>query len=250
MTRIAIAGATGAVGRHVVETARGAGYETVAIARSAGVDLMTGAGLDAALDGADAVIDVSSIGALSAKASVAFFETATRNLLAAERSAGVAHHVALSIIGAVDGPSGYYAGKAAQERMLAASGDRWSVLRAAQFHEFAAQMARRGGIAGTVVVPRMQSQPVSAAEVALELVEIAGGGPRGLAQDLAGPLPERMADLVRRYLRHNGSRRPVLEVRFPGPMGRVSANGGLLAGPTAKLGTQTFDEWLSDQSSS
>ncbi len=244
MTRVAVAGGTGAVGRHVVEAARRAGHETVVIARSTGVDLVDGHGLQDALAGADVVIDVSSIGTLSAKASVGFFETVTRNLLAAEGKAGVGHHVALSIVGAADAPSGYYAGKAAQERLLTSSGDRWSILRATQFHEFAAQMVKRGAMLGTILVPKMLSQPVAAAEVAEELVAIAGGAPRGLARDLGGPRPERMADLVRRYVRATGRPRPVVEVRMPGAMGRASADGTLLPGPRAKLGVQTFDEWL------
>ncbi len=244
MTRIAIAGGTGAVGRHVVAAAQQAGHETVVIARSTGVDLVGGEGLSAALAGADIVIDVSSIGTLSGKVSVEFFETVTRNLLAAEKEAGVGHHLALSIIGAAEATSGYYAGKTAQERLLTSSGDSWSILRATQFHEFAAQMVQRGAVLGTFLVPKMRSQPVAASEVAAELVAIAEGRPRGLAQDLGGPKPEQMADLVRRFLRRTGRPGRVLEVRMPGSMGRVSADGTLLPGPEAKLGIQTFDEWL------
>ncbi|GAB3601619.1 SDR family oxidoreductase [Microbacterium tumbae] len=244
MSRIAVAGGTGAVGRHVVGAAQSAGHEVVVLARSTGVDLIGGKGLTAALEGVDAVIDVSSIGTLSAKASVDFFETATRDLLAAEKEAGVRHHVALSIVGAADADSGYYAGKAAQERILMAEPDGWSILRATQFHEFAAQMVDRGAVLGVIVVPKMLSQPVSASEVAVELVAIAEGAPRGLARDLGGPMPERMADMVRRYLRRIGRRTPVLEVRLPGPMGRTSADGSLLAGSDAKLGSETFERWL------
>ncbi|AYG05197.1 SDR family oxidoreductase [Gryllotalpicola protaetiae] len=247
MTRIAIAGGTGVVGAHVVDLARQAGHEAVVLARSTGIDLIAGDGLAAALDGVEVAIDVSSIGTLSAKASVAFFEKATRNLLSAEAGAGVRHHVALSIIGAAGAPSGYYAGKAVQERMLEESGDRWSILRAAQFHEFAAQMVQRGAMAGVVVVPKMLSQPVAAVEVAEELVAIAEGAPQGYARDLAGPRPENMADMVRTYLRATGQRRPVLELRLPGVMGRASADGSLLGGPSAKRGRQTFDEWLEHQ---
>lgn len=247
MTRIAVAGGTGVVGAHVVDLARQAGHETVVIARSVGVDVVTGQGLAAALDGVEVVIDVSSIGTLSAKASVAFFEKATRNLLDAEAGAGVRHHLALSIIGAAEAASGYYAGKAAQERILQASGDRWSILRASQFHEFAAQMVQRGAMAGVVVVPKMLSQPVAAAEVAEELVALAEGSPRGFARDVAGPRQERMAEMVRKYLRATRQRHPVLEVRLPGAMGRASADGSLLGGPSAKLGAQTFDEWLEQQ---
>ncbi|GAA1728003.1 SDR family oxidoreductase [Microbacterium paludicola] len=247
MTRMAIAGGTGVVGRLVVEAARGAGHDTVVLARAAGVDLVTGTGVSEALAGADVVIDVSSTTTLSAQRSVQFFEAATRTLLAAEREAGVGHHVALSIVGAAGAPTGYYAGKAAQERLVMASGGRWSILRATQFHEFAAQMVQRGAMLGMVAVPRMLSQPVAAAAVADELVAIAEGAPRGLADDLAGPQVERMADMVRRYLRRTGRRAPVVELRLPGAMGRASADGGLLAGASAKLATETFEQWLERQ---
>jgi uncharacterized protein YbjT (DUF2867 family) len=247
MSRIAVAGGTGAVGRHVVEAVRENGHEPVIIARSAGVDLTTGKGLAEALARVDAVIDVSSVRTLSTKVSTQFFDTVTRNLLVAEQAAGIRHHVLLSIVGAEKSASGYYAGKAAQERMLMDSDASWSILRATQFHEFAAQMVDRGGMAGMVVVPKMVAQPVAAVEVAAELVAIAEGAPRGLAQDLGGPQVERMADMVRRYLRTIGERRPVIEVRLPGSVGKVSADGTLLVGPGAKLGTQTFDQWLGEQ---
>ncbi|GAB3922824.1 nucleoside-diphosphate sugar epimerase [Microlunatus endophyticus] len=244
MSRIAIAGATGAVGRHVVAAAQAAGHETVAIARSTGFDLVNGRVLTEAVTGVDAVIDVSSIGTLSARRSIEFFEAATTNLLAADEAAGVRHHVVLSIVGAAKSTSGYYAGKAAQERLLMGSEAPWSILRATQVHEFAAQMVQRGTMAGMILVPKMRSQPVAAAEVAVELVRIADGEPVGLARDLGGPQVARMADLVRRYLCATGSKGRVLEVRMPGSMGRISADGSLLVGPDAKLGSGTFDRWL------
>lgn len=248
MKRMAIAGGTGVVGGLVVEAARRAGHETVVLSRAAGVDLLTGKGVPEALVDADVVIDVSSITTLSARRSVEFFAAATRTLLAAEREAGIGHHVALSIVGAAGAASGYYAGKAAQERLVMGSGDHWSILRATQFHEFAAQMVQRGAMLGMVTVPRMLSQPVAASAVADELVAIAEGDPRGLADDLAGPEVERMADMVRRYLRRTGTRAPVMEVRLPGAMGRASADGGLLPGSSARLAAETFAQWLDRQS--
>ena len=119
-TVIAVAGGTGLVGRMVVEEVRRAGATPVVVARSAGVDLTTGAGLDAALGGVDAVIDASNVETMSAKVSVGFFEAATTHLLAAGERAGVRHHVALSIVGCdrVDLP--YYLGKRRQEELVSA----------------------------------------------------------------------------------------------------------------------------------
>jgi uncharacterized protein YbjT (DUF2867 family) len=244
--KIAVAGGTGTVGKHVVEAAGGAGHETVVLSRSTGIDLMTGAGLAAALAGADAVIDVSSTNTMSAQKSKRFFGTVTRNLREAERAAGVRHHIALSIIGAAEVPAAYYAGKALQEELLLSGSARdWSVLRAAQFHEFAQQLVHRGKVGPLQLVPTMRSQPIAAAEVARELVAIASGDPRGLATDLAGPREENMADLVRRYLRATGASSPVLQVPFPGAWGTSMRDGTLLPGAGAQLGRQTFEEWLS-----
>ena len=137
--RIAIAGGTGTVGRHVVAAARATGHDPLILSRAAGVDLMTATGLADRLDGVDAVIDVSATSSLSAKKAIRFFGTVTGNLLAAERAADVPRHIALSIIGAAQGNSRYYAGKALQEQKVMDSGTGWSMLRTTQFHEFAAR---------------------------------------------------------------------------------------------------------------
>ncbi|NKF30926.1 NAD-dependent epimerase/dehydratase family protein, partial [Pseudomonas sp. BGM005] len=127
--RIAVAGGTGVVGRHTVAAAQAAGHDVVVLSRSAGVDVITGVGLDTALQGVGAVIDVTNTTTLSATKAVAFFERATRTLLAAEESAGVEHHVALSIVG-IDGiDASYYAGKLAQERAVAAGSVPFTIAR-------------------------------------------------------------------------------------------------------------------------
>ena len=242
--RIAVAGGTGVVGRHAVEAVLDAGHEPVVLSRSAGVDVTTGAGLDAALQGVDAVIDASNVETTGAKASTRFFETATRTLLAAEERAGVGHHVALSIVGAAHAPAAYYAGKAAQERVLQARDGGWTVLRATQFHEFAAQVLDRAHLGSWHAVPAMRSQPIAAAEVGAALVRAAEAGPGGILPDLAGPQEEVMADLARRWLAATGSKDHVLEIPLPGAWGRSMRDGTLLPGPDATLGTQTFAQWL------
>ena len=244
--RIAVAGGTGLVGRLVVEEVRAAGHTPVVLARSTGVDLTTGAGLDEALDGVDAVVDVSNVTTTSRARSVAFFEAATGNLLAAGARAGVAHHVALSIVGVDRVGLGYYRGKLAQEALVlgsgASGGVAGSVLRATQFHEFASQMLARGG--PFALAPRMLTQPVAAREVAVALAELAAGEPVGLAPDLAGPERQQMSDMVRRLQRARGGRRPVLPVRFPGATGKAMLQGGLLPTGPGPRGSRTFDEWL------
>lgn len=241
--RIAVAGGTGTVGRHAVEAARAAGHEAVVLSRGSGVDVLTGAGLAGALAGADAVIDVTSIMTLSEKKARRFFETGTRNLLAAEQEAGVGHHVALSIVG-IDGiDTAYYAAKLAQERAVAAGSVPFTIVRAAQFHEFAGQVLSQ--VPGPfAVAPRTLMRPVAAREVGAHLVRVVDGGAVGRAQDIVGPRDETLADVVRRQLAFDGIRRRVLDVKLPGAYGVGLASGALRGGPDARQGEITFDEWL------
>lgn len=243
--RIAVAGGTGTVGRHVVAAAEARGHEVLVLTRRNGHDLETGAGLAGVLDGVDAVIDVTSVVTLSGRRAREFFSNVTGALLRAEVAAGVGHHVALSIVG-IDGvDAAHYAGKLAQEALLADSPVPVTIQRATQFHEFAAQVAAQTTVGPLTVVPRALIRPVAAREVGARLVELAEGSPvGGRARDLAGPRDERLADLVRRLYAFDGVRRGVLEVRFPGPFGRALATGVVRGGPEALHGRITFDEWL------
>ncbi|GAA4807433.1 SDR family oxidoreductase [Nocardioides caeni] len=241
--RIAVAGGTGLVGRMVVDEVRRAGGEPVVMARSTGVDLTTGEGLDAALAGVEVVIDVSNVETMSAKRAIAFFESATTHLLAAGERAGVRHHVALSIVGCDVVDMGYYLGKRRQEDLVAAGPVPWTVLRATQFHEFAGQMVDRSPRPFALAL-RMLTQPVAASDVATALVACALGEPAGRAADLAGPRPERLDRLVRRELRRRGARRLAVPVPMAGRVGRQVRGGGLLPGDGASLAAETFDDWL------
>ncbi|TQL47075.1 uncharacterized protein YbjT (DUF2867 family) [Homoserinimonas aerilata] len=242
--RIAVAGGTGAVGRHVVDVVRERGHEPVVLARSQGIDLVTGVGLAEALQGVTAVIDVASVQTQSADASKQFFGTVTTNLLQAEKAAGVAHHVALSIVGSDKAPYGYYAGKAEQERVVAAGDVPWTLLRATQFHEFAAQMHGQIMVGPLMLVPRMRSRPIAAREVAERLVELATGVPAGRVRDLVGPEERRMADMVRAYSAAIGGRGRIVEVPLPGGFGRALRDGTLLGEADVDHGVQTYEEWL------
>ncbi|MEJ6489516.1 NAD(P)H-binding protein [Leucobacter sp. USCH14] len=242
--RIAIAGGTGTVGRHVTAAAEGRGHEVRVLSRAAGVDLATGAGLD--LTGIDAVIDVSGTTTQSESRARAFFEASTRHLLGAGRSAGVRHHVALSIVGVDRAPFGYYAGKAAQEHAVANGPLPWTVLRATQFHEFAAQMIDQMRYGPVVVVPKMRTRPVAARTVSEHLVRCAEESPAGFAPELAGPREDRMSRMVRALAAHRGIRAGVLEVPLPGRFGRALRDGGILPSDPADavLEGPTFAEWL------
>lgn len=247
--RIAVAGGTGRVGRHVVEEAERRGHDVVVLARATGVDVVTGTGVAEALAGVDAVIDVLSVDTLDGAASTAFFEATTRALLSAQESASVRHHIALSIVGIDRAPHGYYAGKIAQERLVASGPVPWTIQRATQFHEFAEQIYRRAKIGPLHVAPRMRTQPVAAREVAERLVALAESGPSGRARDLAGPREESLVEMVRGIARARGSRAWLPAIALPGPSGRAQRDGSLLPGPDAELGVQTFAEWLASAGS-
>ncbi|MEU4481849.1 3-beta hydroxysteroid dehydrogenase [Micromonospora sp. NPDC023966] len=212
------------------------------LARSTGVDLMRGSGLDDALTGVAVVIDVSNVVTTSRKKSEKFFGTATGNLLAAGQRVGVRHHVVLSIVGVDRVNLGYYAGKRRQEALVLDGRVPATVLRSTQFYEFAAQAIAY--FAPVAVVPQMLSQPIAAHEVARCLVDLALANPAGLVSDIAGPQQLRMPDMARRLLRAGGSHRVVLPLRLPGATGRAIAGGGLLPTGPGPRGRQTFDEWL------
>jgi uncharacterized protein YbjT (DUF2867 family) len=246
--KIAVAGGTGVVGSVLVAELRASGHEVVVLSRATGVDLVTGAGLEHRLEGVEAVVDVLSVATSAAAAATEFFTTTTRNLLEAEYAEGVRHHVLLSIVGIDDIPFGYYTGKVAQEHAVEDGKVPFTILRATQFHEFAAQMIDRApSIGPLLVVPQMASAPVAAREVAAELARIASGVPQGRVPDLRGPREEKVASMVRRVLRKRGSRRPVLTAFLPGKAGAGMRNGGLVPGEGANVGTQTFDAWLAEQ---
>ena len=243
MTRIAVAGGTGLVGLHVAARLRRDGHDVVVLSRSNGVDIFRGAGLRAALEGTTVLIDVTNIATTAKSKSVEFFERSTANLLDAEREAGVAHHVMLSIVGIDDVDFGYYLGKRAQEAAVKAGGVAWTILRATQFHEFPAQLASR--MKGPVLpVPTMRSQPVAAREVADTLVDLALARPAGTTRTIAGPQVHEMPHLVRQVLRVDGSRRLVIPLWLPGSAGRRMASGALLDPNPDVRGRQTFPEWL------
>jgi len=243
--RFAIAGGTGMTGTHVEAIARGRGHELVLLSRAGGVDLVSGAGLDGRLDGVDTVIDVSNITTPKPEVSVSFFAGATTNLLAAERTAGVTHHLALTIVNADAAPDGYYAGKLVQERLVADADVPWTVLRTTQFHEYAAMMYHRTH-AGAHVAPTGRVQPVSLLEVATLLVDLAEREPAGRAIDFGGPREESLADIVRRYAHAIGHHGILPAIDMPGTLGRAFRSGALLPGPDARLGIQTFTDWLAD----
>lgn len=241
--RIVVVGGTGTVGRLVVDEAERAGHRVVPAARSTGVDLSTGEGLVGALEDGDAVVDVSNVDTLSRRRAVGFFEAATGHLVRAAESAGTAHLVVLSIVGIDEVGLGYYTGKRRQEEIALGASVPVTVVRATQFHEFAAQSLARS-VGPLVPVPRMRCRPVAAREVARHLVALAQGPALGRAPELAGPEQADLVDLVRRLVRHRGQRKAVVPLRVPGRAGRAMRDGALVPRTDGPRGTTTFEEWL------
>jgi uncharacterized protein YbjT (DUF2867 family) len=242
--RIAVAGGTGTVGRHVVAIARERGHHVVSLSRVEGVDLVTGRGLDQALQSVETVIDTAGIQTVSTKKAVDFFTNATQNLLAAEKKAGVTHHVALSIVGIDNANSGLYAGKLVQEDEVRHGGVPWTLLRSTQFHEFVPMSIKAASVGPLVFVPTMLTQPVAAKEVAAALVDAAEAGAQGRVPDLGGPRAEQLKSLVAAYLARTGQKKRIVPLRVPGPMGKAMRKGALIPAPGAAVGRQTFLEWL------
>lgn len=237
--RIGIAGGTGQSGAQAVRVARERGHEVVVLARSEGVDLVSGAGVTAALDGVDAVIDAS--GVRPGDEPVEFHEA----VVGALADAKPPHLVVLSIVNC-DRAGGYplYAGKLAQERAAEASGVPFTIARTTQFHEFAAQVWRMGARGPLHFSPRMRTQPVAVREVGERLVDLAEAAPVGRAADLGGPQEESLVEMVRGYARASGAGRFVIPIDLGGEFGRAQRDGSLLPDPDALRGTETFADWL------
>lgn len=244
--RIVVLGGTGLMGKLVVDKAKEAGHEVVIAARSTGVDISTGAGLDTAFEGADVVVDVSDHVTNSAKKAVEFFETASRNIAASERTADVKHHVVLSIVNC-DHPQlrsfGYYQGKAAQERAVESSGIPFTILRSTQWFEFGEKTIALLGFGPVALVPHMRSKPVAAETVAEALVDCARNGPGGRVADLAGPEVWEIPAMTREILSYRGKRKLLIPVSMPGA-GKAMKGGVLLPGPGSTIAGPTLKEWL------
>lgn len=246
--RLAVVGGTGLVGSKVVARARQAGIDAVIVARSAGVDLTTGDGLDAALAGCDAVVDVVNKVTIRKRSAVRFFATATDNLVAAAQRAGIGHLVTLSIVGSDVVDLGYYFGKRAQERRVRAGATPWTVVRATQFFEFPVPLL--AGRTPLAVVPRMLSQPVAADDVAALLLRTASETPRHDIVEIAGPRTEKMVEMARRIAAARRLRRLVVPVSIPGKVGKAMSGGGLLPRGDYVKTTASFDDYLSGLRSS
>jgi uncharacterized protein YbjT (DUF2867 family) len=245
--KIAVAGATGRVGRHIAAVLAERGYDVAAISRARGVDVITGDGLDAAVRGATCIIDAATGPSPEQAAATEFFTTAARNLQAAGQRAGVGRIVVLSIVGTDRFTGGYGAAQVAHEQATLAGPVPARVLRATQFHEFVAQLLDWGTRDDVARVPHMRTQIVAARAVAEAAADLAAGPELGVGPfaEVAGPRVESLPELAAQFAARRGYPAKVEGVSDPAdPDRELNEGGGLLPGPGAILAGPTFEEWL------
>src|SRR5262252_1384780 len=208
--KIVVIGGSGLIGSKLVNNLRQRGHEAVAASPSSGVNTITGEGLADALKGAQIVVDVANAPSWEDKAVLEFFETSGRNLLAAEKAAGVKHHVALSVVG-TDRllASGYFRAKMAQENLIKASQIPYTIVRSTQFFEFARGLAQSASDGATVRLSSVLMQPIVSDDVAAALADVAVGEPINGTIEIAGPEQIRQDEFVRKYLSATGDARKV-----------------------------------------
>ena len=246
--KIAVAGATGRVGRHTVEVLEAAGHEVVPMSRSTGVDLVTGEGLSEALAGVECIVDAASWPSNEQEPATEFFIAASRNLQEEGERAGVQRIVVVSIIGADRFTKGYIASKVPHEQAMQSGPIPVSILRAAQFHEFVPLFLEWGRQGDVIYVPQMRTQLVAArtvAEALADLVDGAASAPDASIPEIAGPREESLVDVAKLVAARRGDSVRIEAVSNPDdPEQALYASGALLPGPDAVLAGPTFEQWL------
>jgi len=244
--KIVVIGGSGLIGTKLVKNLRQLGHEVVPASPSSGVNTITGVGLAEALAGAQVVVDVTNSPSWEDKAVLQFFETSTRNLLAAEAAAGVGHHVALSVVG-TDRllASGYFRAKMAQENLIKASKVPYTIVRATQFFEFVNGIAQSATDGQTVRLPPALMQPIVSDDVAAALADVTLGEPVNGMDELAGPEPIRLDELVRRFLSAKQDARQVVADVHARYFGLELNDQSLTPGDNPRIGPTHFADWLS-----
>jgi uncharacterized protein YbjT (DUF2867 family) len=243
--KFVVIGGSGLIGSKVVTGLKELGHEAVPASPRSGVNTLTGEGLAEALAGASVVVDVSNAPSWEDDAVLAFFETSTRNLLAAEAAAGVGHHVALSVVGTDRlTESGYFRAKLAQESLIKGSTIPYSIVHATQFFEFIPGIADAATDGATVRLPPAFFQPMAAADVASAEVQVALGSPVNGIVEVAGPDQFRLDELIRERLSATGDPRTVVTDPQARYFGITPGEQTLLPGDDARLAATHLADWL------
>lgn len=248
--KIVVIGGTGLIGSKVIEHLTEHGHEAIPASPNSGVNTITGEGLPEVLVGANVVVDVSNSPSFADDDVLAFFTTSTANLLAAEREAGVTHHVALSIVGAELLPSsGYLRAKVAQEKFIEESGLPYSIVRATQFFEFVGRIADEATVDGVARLSTGLMQPIAAADVSAAVARVAAGDPLNGTVEIGGPQRLGQDEFVRAAMAAKGDLRTVIgdpEAPYFGT--KLTGTELVPVSADAQLSTTTFAEWLAAQS--
>jgi uncharacterized protein YbjT (DUF2867 family) len=246
--KIVVIGGTGLIGSRVVSNLVEHGHEAIAASPNSGVNTITGEGLADVLVGANVVVDVSNSPSFADADVLEFFTTSTNNLLAAERDAGVSHHVALSVVGSERLPeSGYLRAKVVQEQLIEESGMPYSIVRATQFYEFAGRIADEATVDDTVTLSTGLMQPIAAADVSAMVARVAAHEPINGTLEIGGP--ERMGqdEFIRTGLAAKGDSRTVVGDPEAPYFGTRLTGTELVPDADAQLSTTTFADWLAAQ---
>jgi len=246
--KVVVIGGTGLIGSKVVAGLGEHGHEVVVAAPSTGVNTLTGEGLAEVLKGAAVVVDVSNSPSFEDQAVMDFFRTSTTNLLKAETEAGVAHHVALSVVGTerLQG-SGYFRAKQVQEDLIKASGNPYSIVHATQFFEFAKGLADGVTQGDTVHLPDAKIQPIVSDDVAEAVARAAVGDPVGGVVEVAGPEAFQLEEFIRMGLSAQDDPRKIVTDPQATYWGAELEENTLLPGPDAHIAGTRFVDWLTRQ---
>ncbi|GLQ93494.1 SDR family oxidoreductase [Dyella acidisoli] len=245
--KILVIGGTGLIGSKVVERLRKRGHEAVAAAPSSGINAVIGEGLEQAMAGTNVVIDLANSPSFEDRAALDFFEKSGHNLAAAEKKAGVKHHVALSVVGTgrpAFAASGYIRAKVAQEKLIRAAGVPYTIVHSTQFFEFLNGIAGDGGAGQEIRLSSGLMQPIASDDVADAVTDYALGPAVNGTVEIAGPEKAPLSEWVQRFLIAIGDRRKVVADPKAPYFGAVLEPTTLLPGEGARLGVQNFQTWF------
>lgn len=243
--KIVIIGGTGLIGSKTAERLRKKGHEVIAASPNTGVNTLTGEGLAEALKNAEVVIDLANSPSFEDKAVLDFFQTSGRNLMAAEKAAGVKHHIALSIVGVDRLPdSGYMRAKVAQEKIIREAGIPYTIVHSTQFMEFLAGIVQSGTVGDKVRLSPAYVQPIASDDVADSMAAIATAAPVNGIVEISGPERVRLHELVARYLKAMNDARKVEADPEALYFGARLEDGSLVSDNNPRLGRITFEQWF------